>query len=173
MAHADTDRNLLFGLLALQIGLIDQDQLLAAFRAWSRDKARSLADHLAGRGDLDAEQRALIDSLVAQHLKKHGGSTEKSLAALIVGRSTHDSLAQAGGPDIEASLAPSPAGDRTERGRGYRCRPRPHRHVLGRHGHQRRPAVPHPPPPRARRARRRFRGPGQRAQPRGRTQADP
>ena len=34
------------GLIALQVGLIDQDQLVAAFRAWSRDKARPLADHL-------------------------------------------------------------------------------------------------------------------------------
>jgi hypothetical protein len=34
---AAADRNLHFGLLALQNGLIDQDQLVAAFRVWSRD----------------------------------------------------------------------------------------------------------------------------------------
>jgi serine/threonine-protein kinase len=104
MVHADTDRNLLYGLLALQIGLVDQDQLLAAFRAWSRDSTRPLAEHLAGHGDLDAEQRALIEGLVAQHLKKHGGSLERSLAGLAVGRSTRESLARAGGPAIEATL---------------------------------------------------------------------
>ena len=32
------DRDLLFGLLALQNGLIDQGQLVAAFQAWTRDK---------------------------------------------------------------------------------------------------------------------------------------
>ena len=52
--HAD--RDLLFGLLALQNGLIDQGQLVAAFQAWTRDKARPLADHLVARGDLDAER---------------------------------------------------------------------------------------------------------------------
>ena len=52
---AAADRDLLFGLLALQNGLIDQGQLVAAFQAWTRDKARPLADHLVARGDLDAD----------------------------------------------------------------------------------------------------------------------
>ena len=37
---------LLFGLLALQNGLIDQSQLVAAFHAWTRDKGRPMADFL-------------------------------------------------------------------------------------------------------------------------------
>ena len=60
------DRNLLFGLLALQIGLINQGQLVAAFQAWTLDKARGLADHLVARGDLEAEDRSTIEALVAQ-----------------------------------------------------------------------------------------------------------
>ena len=55
MAAIAADRDLLFGLLALQNGLIDQGQLVAAFQAWTRDKARPLAEHLAARGDLDAD----------------------------------------------------------------------------------------------------------------------
>jgi hypothetical protein len=34
---AAADRHLLFGSLALQNGLIDQGQLVAAFQAWTRD----------------------------------------------------------------------------------------------------------------------------------------
>jgi hypothetical protein len=34
---AAADRHLLFGLLALQNGLIDQAQLILAFQAWIRD----------------------------------------------------------------------------------------------------------------------------------------
>jgi hypothetical protein len=49
----DPSRDLLFGLLALQTGLIDQGALFAAFAAWTRDKARSLADHLVEQGHLD------------------------------------------------------------------------------------------------------------------------
>ena len=51
---ATADRHLLFGLLALQNGLIDQGALVAAFQAWTRDKTRSLADHLESRGELTA-----------------------------------------------------------------------------------------------------------------------
>jgi hypothetical protein len=67
MAAPAAERDLLFGLLALQIGLIDQGQLVAAFQAWARDKARTLAEHLAGRGDLDPDQRAGVEAMVALH----------------------------------------------------------------------------------------------------------
>src|SRR5262249_22517538 len=67
------ERDLLFGLLALQNGLIDQVQLVAAFQAWTRDKAKPLAEHLAARGDLDPDQRAGVEAMVGLHLKKHGG----------------------------------------------------------------------------------------------------
>jgi serine/threonine-protein kinase len=105
MAAITADRDLLFGLLALQIGLIDQGQLVAAFQAWTRDKARALADHLVGRGDLEADDRSAVEALVARHLKKHGGDVEQSLAAIPAGRSTRESLARIGDPGIEASLA--------------------------------------------------------------------
>jgi serine/threonine-protein kinase len=105
MAALAPDRNLLFGLLALQNGLINQGQLVAAFQAWTLDKACALADHLVGRGDLDTDDRSAVEALVVRHLKKHGGDAEKSLAAVPTGRSTHAKLAQLGDPQIDASLA--------------------------------------------------------------------
>ena len=105
MAAIAADRNLLFGLIALQNGLIDQVQLVAAFQAWTRNKGRTLADHLVARGDLDADDRSALEALVARHLRKHGGAPETSLAALAAGRSTRESLARIGDADIEASLA--------------------------------------------------------------------
>src|SRR6516225_6403157 len=104
MSAFAADRHLLFGLLALQNGLINQVQLVAAFQAWTLDKARALADHLVGRGDLDADDRSALDALVARHIKKHGGDVERSLAAIPAGRSTRESLARVGDADIEASL---------------------------------------------------------------------
>jgi hypothetical protein len=105
MATLAAERDLLFGLLALQNGMIDQGQLVAAFHAWTRDKGRNLAEHLVGRGDLESEQRAVVDSLVALHLKKHGGDAERSLAAIPVARSAREGLAQITDPEIEATLA--------------------------------------------------------------------
>jgi hypothetical protein len=102
---AAADRHLLFGLLALQNGLIDQGQLILAFQAWTRDKAKSLADHLQARGDLSAAKRALLDALAEVHLEAHDGDVEKSLAAVPANRSTRASLADLGEPEIEATLA--------------------------------------------------------------------
>src|SRR6516225_6337728 len=104
MTAIDANRNLLFGLLALQTGLIDQDQLVGAFRAWSRDPARTMADYLADRGDLDPEQGAAVGVLVAAHLKKHGGDAEKSLASVAVAPSIRRSLAAVADAPIDATL---------------------------------------------------------------------
>jgi serine/threonine protein kinase/tetratricopeptide (TPR) repeat protein len=101
----DPSRDLLFGFLALQIGLIDQGQLVAAFQAWTRDKGRPMADHLVSRGDLDADDRVAVEALVARRQKRHGGDPEQSLAALNVRRSTRESLGRIGDADVEASLA--------------------------------------------------------------------
>jgi serine/threonine-protein kinase len=105
MAALAADRNLLFGLLALQNGLIDQGQLVAAFQAWTRDKARTLAEHLEARGDLSAVKRALLDALAEVHLEAHDGDVEESLAVVPANRSTRAGLADLGEPEIEATLA--------------------------------------------------------------------
>ena len=103
MAAIAADRNLLFGLLALQIGLIDQSKLVAAFQVWTLDKARSLAGHLVAHGDLDADQRAVVEAMVALHLKKHG-DVERSLAAVPAGPSTREILARIADADIAALI---------------------------------------------------------------------
>jgi len=105
MARADADVNLLFGLLALQNDLVDQDQLLSAFRTWSRDKGRSIADLLVAQGDLDEGQRSILEALVQAHIKKHGGKTEKSLAAVGTSPANSARLTCIGDDDLNASLA--------------------------------------------------------------------
>src|SRR6516164_2780353 len=109
MAALAPDRNLLFGLLALQNGLINQAQLVAAFQAWTLDKARALADHLITLGHLNRSQRAVVEVMAELHVAKHG-DVEQSLAALPAGRSTRESLAQLADPDIEGTLARVGAG---------------------------------------------------------------
>src|SRR5262249_56998794 len=112
MAAIDAERHLLFGLLALQNGLINQGQLVAAFQAWTLDKARDLADHLVGRGDLDADDRSAVEALVARHLKKHGGGVERRLAAIPARKATPGSLARLREPGIPAPLGPVRSGPR-------------------------------------------------------------
>ena len=98
------DRHLLLGLLALQNGLIQPAQLVAAFHAWTGDKSRSLVEHLMALGHLSDNQRSVIEALAALHLDAHGGDVEKSLAAVSVGNSTLESLTKLGGQEIERLL---------------------------------------------------------------------
>jgi len=102
--RTDPSRDLLFGLLALQTGMIDQGALFTAFAAWMRDKSQSLADYLIDLGHLDAARRAAVEAIAGLHVQALGGDVEKSLAVLAVGRSTRERLVRAGGPDVEATL---------------------------------------------------------------------
>ena len=101
---ATADRHLLVGLLALQNGLINQAQLVAAFQAWTLDKARALADHLLALGHLNEAQRTVVEAMADLHVAKHG-DLQRSLAAIPAGRSTQESLARLGDADIEGTLA--------------------------------------------------------------------
>ena len=97
-------RNLLFGLIALQTGMIDQSALVAAFHAWTRDKSRSIAEILLGQGAIDADDRSLLEGLVAKHIKRHGDDLEKSLAVVPAPRSVVNGLAALADPEVNATL---------------------------------------------------------------------
>jgi hypothetical protein len=105
MPAISADRDLLFDLLAVQHGLIDQWQLVAASQAWTRDKGMPLAEHLVDRGELDADQRAGVDAMVALHLKKHGGDASRSLTVLPAAPSIRHGLSGVAAADLAASMA--------------------------------------------------------------------
>ena len=58
MPRRDTDRNLLFGINALQNDFITRDALIAGMAAWALEKHRSLGDILVERSALDPEESA-------------------------------------------------------------------------------------------------------------------
>ncbi|HUY33204.1 MAG TPA: SUMF1/EgtB/PvdO family nonheme iron enzyme [Pirellulales bacterium] len=101
----NADRNLLFGILAFQLSFIDRRALLAAFDQWTADKNKPLGEILVELGDLDVSRRQLLDALVAEHIKLHGGDAEKSLAAVSSLGSIRKDLEQIADPDLRASLA--------------------------------------------------------------------
>ncbi len=104
MSGARRERELLFGLIALQNGLIQPAQLVAAFHAWTGEKSRPISEHLVALGHLDPARCALVEAMAALHVEAHGGDAEKSLAAVPVGRSIREGLAGLKDPDIEATL---------------------------------------------------------------------
>ncbi len=105
----DTGRDLLLGVLALQNNFIGRDDLLGAFAAWVADKTRPLGRILVERDALDEARRALLEALVAEHLKQHGGDTEASLAAVSSLGPVRADLERLGDADLQASLAATTA----------------------------------------------------------------
>ena len=99
MATVESDRNLLFGILALQNGLIEQPDLIAAFQCWSKERSRPMAQVLVERGALTEDDRAMLDGLVRRHVEKHGGDAERSLAAVPAPLTLADNLRRAASPD--------------------------------------------------------------------------
>jgi serine/threonine protein kinase/lipopolysaccharide biosynthesis regulator YciM len=140
-SRPDADRNLLFGILALQMDLVNRDQLIAAMNAWVLDKGKPLGDILVGRHALQPDEQFLLEALVLKHLARHGGDPGRSLAALSSLGPVRDDLQRIPDADLQASLtylprtrpaeddphaAPAPAaGMPTSSGRRFRIL-RPH-----------------------------------------------
>jgi serine/threonine protein kinase/tetratricopeptide (TPR) repeat protein len=104
----DTDRNLLFGVLALQADVITHAQFVEACTLWANQKSISLSDLLVERGWITAADRADVDRLVERKLRKHGGDAKAGLAELS-GDGVQRSLAAVADPDIRNSLAALPS----------------------------------------------------------------
>lgn len=100
----NTDRNLLFALLAFQNNFITRADLLLAFDRWTADKSRSIGDLLVEQQRLTGSQRQLIDALAVEHLKQHGDDPQQSLAALTAVESGPQALAAVSDPDLQQTL---------------------------------------------------------------------
>jgi hypothetical protein len=76
----DTDRNLLFGVLALQADLLDPEHYVRACTLWSAQKNTPLADLLVQQRWLTPADRANVEKLFESKLKKHRGDAQAGLA---------------------------------------------------------------------------------------------
>jgi hypothetical protein len=106
----DSDLNLLFGILALQMDFINRDALVDAMNSWVLNKGKPLGRILLEQGKLSQDLLQLMDAIVAAHLKTHQQDARQSLAALSsVGSASH-ALAGIADPDLQASLAVAGSG---------------------------------------------------------------
>jgi eukaryotic-like serine/threonine-protein kinase len=81
-----TDRNLLFGVLALQADLLDAARFAEACTAWSDRKETPLGQLLVERGWLTSEDRNGVEQLLDRKLGKHAGDIRASLAEVLSDR---------------------------------------------------------------------------------------
>src|SRR5436190_13656293 len=100
--HAD--RNLLYGILALQMDFVSRDQLIDAMNAWVLQKQTPLEEVLRAKGHLEAEDAAVLGPLVARHLRKHGNDARRSLASLQVERLIREALSRVADGDVQSSV---------------------------------------------------------------------
>ncbi len=104
MSQPAADRNLLFGILALQMDFISRDTLIAAMHAWVLDKSKPLGQILRDQGQLSGERLQLLDALVEEHLRAHGNDAQHSLASLSSVSSIKQSLQAIDDPELHFSL---------------------------------------------------------------------
>ena len=105
----NTDRNLLFGVLALQADVIDADQFIKACTLWTTRKQIPLADLLIELGWVTPSDKADVERLVERKLRRHGGDPRAGLAA--VADHVKRSLAALQDDDIQRSLCDLPGPD--------------------------------------------------------------
>jgi PAS domain S-box-containing protein len=104
----DADRNLLFGVVALQADLLDADQFIKACTLWTARKDVPLADLLVELGWLTLDDKRDVERLLTRKMKKHAGNIKNSLAA--APDNIKRSLAALGDADIQQSLVSLPEG---------------------------------------------------------------
>ena len=100
----NADRNLLFGVLALQLDFIDRDQLIAAMQAWTLEKSRSLEDILKETGALTSDAYELLVPLVDAHIRNHQGDVTLSLARISSVEGIKQELQAVADADLEVSI---------------------------------------------------------------------
>lgn len=98
------DRNLLFGILALEDYLISRDALIAAMKAWVADKTKGMGQILREQNALSENNQAVVEERVHSFLVKHDHDVPRCLADVKLPNSVKRDLEKIGDADLSASL---------------------------------------------------------------------
>lgn len=85
MSAPAASRNLLFGMLALQMGFCRNDQLVRALDDWMQYRSLPLGEVLVKLGILTPKRRELLVQAVDEYLAEHGPCPELSVAEVQTG----------------------------------------------------------------------------------------
>ncbi len=103
------DRNLLFGILALQLNFVTRNQLIEGMNKWVLDKNTSLGKIFVSMGAMDTDHFQLLDALVDKHVEKFDGDIQQSIQQLSsVDPYAPHQLKAIEDPELNASLARLP-----------------------------------------------------------------
>ncbi|HET7696557.1 MAG TPA: PAS domain S-box protein [Vicinamibacterales bacterium] len=105
----NTDRNLLFAVLALQADFLDPDQFIKACTLWTTRKHVALPQLLIELGWMNATERSDVERLLERTLRKYGGEARAGLA--VIADDVKRSLAALDDDDIQRTLCDLPDPD--------------------------------------------------------------
>ena len=78
----DRDRNLLFGVLAVQLRRVSPGQLVEAAALWLAEPSKPLSNRLIQLGALTPADRAFLDSIVENTLHLHGDDSRRAYTSI-------------------------------------------------------------------------------------------
>lgn len=105
----DTDRDLLVGVLALQLDFISREELLCALQLWTRDPSRPLGPVLVASQALAASRLALLEQVADECIAEQNGHAALALAAMCQARNVHLDLAEVPGSGMRSSMPTLPS----------------------------------------------------------------
>ncbi|ADG69269.1 Serine/threonine protein kinase-related protein [Planctopirus limnophila DSM 3776] len=100
----NTDWNLLFGIIAVQMNFVTRDHFLSAMKASSANDARPLGEILVATGAMTVEHHKMLEALINALLQQHENDLHKCLDALSSISSIREDLDQLQDPELTVRL---------------------------------------------------------------------
>jgi eukaryotic-like serine/threonine-protein kinase len=104
MSQSSTERDLLFGLLALQMDFISLEALATAMKTCAIDKDKPLSHVLQSQGALAKDDDGLLDSLVRRFMEINDNNAQRCLAGVTTVNAVRQELQKIGDPDLTVTL---------------------------------------------------------------------
>ncbi len=104
-AMAAADRNLLFGIHAIQMGFISHDAFIAAANTWTLEKHKPIGQILVEQGTLTPDVRDALEQMISLRVRQSGGDVRKSLETLSSVADLAEPLAAIGDTELNRSVS--------------------------------------------------------------------
>lgn len=104
MSTTSADRNLLFGVLAVQLDFVSRDDLISATSEWMHNKEQPLSSLFVAQGKINDEESRLIESVVQKHLARNNDDPRQSLESIEAFEAIRSTLGELPDTEIRKSL---------------------------------------------------------------------
>lgn len=104
MSTASADRNLLFGVLAVQLDFVSRDDLIAATSRWVLDKQQPLSEVFVEQGMITRDESDVIEGVVRKHLERNHDDPRQSLRSIEAFEAIRSTLGDLADKEIRTSV---------------------------------------------------------------------